>query len=342
MLNGVEELTDGEIIAAFIKQFYSGTSYIPKELLVEIPSDDEEIIIEWLTYKKGQKVYIHAPLKGEKHKLVQLAKNNAALTLEQFGSLMLKKAARTQGAASEIQEILSLEDSLNRIEAFDISNTAGYEAVGSMVVFEEGTAKRNDYRKFKIKSVQGPNDYASLEEVLTRRFTHALTEQREILEKGLDISLGKFTRLPDLILMDGGRGQVNIALKVLDSLGLSIPVAGMVKDDFHRTRGLYYNNEEVMISKSSEAFKLITRIQDEAHRFAIDYHRNLRNTGQIKSVLDEIEGIGPARRKALMQHFAGIENIMVADIETLSKTPGMNKKAAEAVYNFFHTKKVDS
>jgi excinuclease ABC subunit C len=335
-LEGIEELSNSDIMGTFVKQFYSGTPYIPKELMLQEELDEASIIQAWLSNKRGQKVYIKVPQKGEKSRLVDLAAENASLTLNQFGEQIKKDAARTKGAVDEILELLGLEDEIKRIEAYDISNTQGFDSVGSMVVFEEGKPKRTDYRKFKIKSVQGPNDYASLKEVLSRRFTHALEEQKEILMKGLNPELGKFARLPELILMDGGKGQVNIAKQVLEELGLDITVCGMVKDDQHRTRGLLYENQEVMIKKSSEAFKLITRIQDEAHRFAIDYHKKLRNKNQVQSILDEIKGIGPARRKALILHFKSVAFIKEATVEDISKAPSMNENVAKIVYDFFH------
>ncbi|MCT4542448.1 MAG: excinuclease ABC subunit UvrC [Vallitalea sp.] len=335
-LNGVEELHRQQVMTEFVKQFYSGTPFIPKEIILQEEIDEANIINSWLSNKKGQKVYIKVPRKGEKHKLVELAANNAMLTFEQFGEKIRKEDSRTKGAVKEITEILNIEDEVKRLEAYDISNIHGFESVGSMVVFEEGKPKRSDYRKFRIKSVKGPDDYKSMEEVLTRRFTHALEEQKEMLLKKQDLNLGKFTRLPNLILMDGGKGQVNIALKVLDKLGLSIPICGMVKDDKHRTRGLYYNNIEYSINKSSEGFKLITRIQDEAHRFAIEYHRKLRSKNQIQSILDDIEGVGPKRRINLIKHFGSVEKIRNASVEDIEEVEGMNKKVAVNIYNFFN------
>ena len=337
-LEGVEDQSNKEIMSSFVTQFYAGTPYIPKELMLQEELDEANIIQSWLSNKRGQKVYIKVPRKGEKSRLVELAAQNAAITLNQFGDQLKREAARTMGALSEIQELIGVEDSLYRIEAFDISNTQGYESVGSMIVFEGGKPKRSDYRKFKIKTVEGPNDYASMEEVLTRRLQHALKEQREILEKGLNPELGKFSRLPDLILMDGGRGQVNIALKVLNDLNMDILVCGMVKDDQHRTRGLYFNNQELPMKRNSEGFKLITRIQDEAHRFAIDYHKKLRGKKQVQSILDDIPGIGPARRKDLINTFGSVHHIRQLSIEELMKAASMNQKSAESVYQFFHQK----
>lgn len=326
---------EGEILDSFVKQFYAGTPFIPRELWLQHPLGDEEVISQWLSAKRGQKVKLVVPKKGEKERLVELAARNAALVLSQDKERIKKEELRTIGAINQIGELIGI-GGIRRMEAYDISNTSGVESVGSMVVYEDGRPKRSDYRKFRIKTVQGPNDYASMEEVLTRRFSHGMRETEELKEKGADLSMGSFTRFPDLIMMDGGRGQVNIALEVLDKLGLSIPVCGMVKDDNHRTRGLYYNNVEIPIDRHSEGFRLITRIQDEAHRFAIEYHRSLRGKGQVKSILDDIPGIGPARRKALMRHFKDIEAVRSASVEELEQTPQMNRRSAESVYRFFH------
>lgn len=335
-LDGVEELHRRQVMTEFVKQFYSGTPFIPKEIILQEDIDEANIINAWLSSKKGQKVYIKVPQKGEKHKLVELAANNALLTFEQFGERMRKEDMRTKGAVKEIVDIIGIDDEVKRLEAYDISNIHGFESVGSMVVFEDGKPKRSDYRKFRIKSVKGPDDYKSMGEVLTRRFNHALEEQKEMLIKKQDLSLGKFTRLPDLILMDGGKGQVNIALKVLDEIGLSIPVCGMVKDDKHRTRGIFYNNIEYNIDKDSEGFKLITRIQDEAHRFAIEYHRKLRSKNAIQSILDDIEGIGPKRRVNLIKHFGSVEKIKETTVDELEEVEGINRKVAQTIYDFFH------
>ncbi|MBS5388591.1 MAG: excinuclease ABC subunit UvrC [Clostridiales bacterium] len=317
------------ILDSFIKQYYAGTPFIPGELMLPEEIEDKELIEEWLSGKRGQKLSIRVPKKGTKEKLVELAANNARLVLDKDKERLKREEGRTIGAVKEISALLGL-DSISRMEAFDISNTNGFESVGSMIVYERGRPKRNDYRKFKIKGIQGADDYGSMREVLTRRFTHGLKERRENKE------FGNFTVFPDLILMDGGKGQVNIALEVLESLHLHIPVCGMVKDDYHRTRGLYYHNEEIPIDKSSEGFKLITRIQDEAHRFAIEFHRQLRGKGQVHSILDDIEGIGPARRKALIRHYMSLDAIRAAKKEELAAIPSMNEKAAESVYNFFH------
>ena len=319
----------GSILDSFIKQYYAGTPYIPGELMLQEDVEERELLETWLTAKRGQKVTLRIPKKGTKEKLVELAAENARLVLTKDKERLKREEGRTIGAVKEIASLLGL-DEITRMEAYDISNTNGFESVGSMVVYERGRPKRNDYRKFKIKGIKGADDYGSMREVLTRRFTHGLKERRENKE------LGKFTVFPDLILMDGGKGQVNVALQVLDELHLNIPVCGMVKDDYHRTRGLYYHNEEIPIDKSSEAFRLITRIQDEAHRFAIEYHRQLRSKGQVHSILDDIDGIGPVRRKALMRSYSSLDAIREASVEELAKIPSMNEKAAESVYNFFH------
>ncbi|MCB5713975.1 excinuclease ABC subunit UvrC [Lactonifactor longoviformis] len=323
------------VVSSFLKQFYAGTPYIPKEIMLQEEIEDQEIIEEWLGKRRGQKVRLKVPKKGTKEKLVELAAQNAQLVLSQDREKIKREEGRTIGAVKEISQWLGLQD-VNRIEAFDISNISGFQSVGSMIVYEKGKPKRSDYRKFKIKWVKGTNDYASMEEVLTRRFTHGMDEQEEQREKNLEREYGSFTKFPDLLMMDGGKGQVNIALDVLNRLGLEIPVCGMVKDDKHRTRGLYFNNAEIPIDRSSEGFKLITRIQDEAHRFAIEYHRSLRSKGQVHSVLDDIEGVGPARRKALMKYFKGLEPIREASLEELEKVPSMNARSARQVYAFFH------
>ena len=324
-----------EILSSFLKQFYAGTPYIPRELMIQEAVEDKEVIEQWLTARKGHRVYLRVPKIGTKEKLVELAKKNAALVLSQDREKIKREEGRTIGAMKEIAGLLGLAG-VNRVEAFDISNTNGFESVGSMVVYEKGKPKRSDYRKFRIRSVKGPDDYASMYEVLTRRFLHGLEEGRELREKQISGELGSFTKFPDLLMMDGGRGQVNIALRVLQELDLSIPVCGMVKDDNHRTRGLSFNNEEIPIDRNSEGFRLITRIQDEAHRFAIEYHRSLRSKEQVHSVLDDIAGIGPSRRKALMKRFQSLDAIREADVETLASVPSMNRGAAEKVYAFFH------
>lgn len=326
----------GQILGSFIKQYYAGTPFIPRELMLQASPDDEELLAEWLSAKKGQKVYIRVPKKGQKERLVELAFKNASMVLEQDREKIKREEMRTKGAMHQIEEWLDLSG-IRRIEAFDISNTSGMESVGSMIVYEDGKPKRSDYRKFKIRTVIGPDDYASMEEVLKRRFEHGLEE----LRAGENSGFGSFTRFPDLIMMDGGRGQVNVALKVLEELKLNIPVCGMVKDDNHRTRGLYYDNVEIPIERNSEGFRLITRIQDEAHRFAIEYHRSLRSKEQVHSILDDIDGIGTTRRRALMRYFKGLEEIRNADIETLKDVPSMNELAARKVYEFFHRQQTD-
>ena len=332
-----------QIIGSFVKQFYAGTPFIPREIWVQENFPEMDLIAEWLTKRRGQAVKFLVPKKGQKERLVELAEKNAKLVLDQDKDKIKREELRTIGAMNQVGEWLGL-GKVRRMEAYDISNISGFESVGSMVVFEDGRPKRNDYRKFKIRTVQGPNDYASMEEVLTRRFTHGMEEleeerkNREDGEEAPDGRFGSFTRFPDLILMDGGRGQVNIALKVLDELRLNIPVCGMVKDDNHRTRGLYYNNVEIPIDRHSEGFKLVTRIQDEAHRFAIEYHRSLRSKAQVHSILDDIEGIGPARRQALMRRFKSLEAVRDASLEELESTEGMNKRAAESVYTYFREK----
>ena len=318
------------IINSFLKQFYSGTPFIPKEIMLQEEIEDREVLEQWLSTKRNGKVYIRVPQRGTKEKLVELAEKNARMILIQDSEKIKREESRTIGALKEIGNWLGLEH-LMRVEAFDISNISGFESVGSMIVYEKGKPKQSDYRKFKIKTVKGPDDYASMEEVLRRRFTHGMAEQQEGKE-----AYGKFSRFPDLIMMDGGKGQVNVALRVLDELGLAIPVCGMVKDDHHRTRGLYYQNEEIPIDTRSEGFHLITRIQDEAHRFAIEYHRSLRGKQQVHSVLDDIEGIGETRRKALMRKFKSLEAIRDASLEELEQTESMNRAAAEKVYDFFH------
>lgn len=320
----------GNILDSFIKQYYGGTPFVPGELMVQEELEDAALIEEWLSVKRGGKVTIHVPKKGTKEKLVELAANNAQLVLSKDKERLKREEGRTIGAVKEIEKLLGVPN-ISRMEAYDISNTNGFESVGSMVVYDRGKPKRNDYRKFKIKGIEGADDYGSMREVLTRRFTHGLREREESKE------LGSFTAFPDLILMDGGKGQVNIALEVLDSLHLQIPVCGMVKDDKHRTRGLYYQNEEIEIDRSSEAFRLITRIQDEAHRFAIEYHKQLRGKGQVHSILDDIDGIGETRRKALMRKYANLDEIKAASVEELAAIPSMNEKAAESVYKFFRT-----
>ena len=312
-----------QILSSFISQYYAGTPFIPKELMIEREIPDLALLEEWLSRRRGSKVSIRVPKRGMKEKLVEMAKENARNTLVRDRERMQREEMRTVGAVREIRDLLGIS-SAERMEAYDISNISGFESVGSMIVYDRGKPKRTDYRKFKIRSVEGPNDYASMEEVLTRRFKRA--------EEG---SAG-FTVLPDLILMDGGKGQVHVAEKVLQDMNLRIPVAGMVKDDFHRTRGIWFRERELPVDTGSEGFKLITRIQDEAHRFAIEYHRLLRSKGQVRSLLDDIEGVGEKRRKALLRSFGSLEAIRDASLEELANAPSMNRKAAEAVWSHFH------
>ena len=333
---GTEDDTNS-ILTNFVKQFYSGTPFIPREIMLQDTIEDVEVLEEWLTGKRGSKVSIKVPQKGMKEKLVELAKKNAELVLSQDKERIKREEGRTIGAVKEIERLLGMKG-LNRMEAYDISNFNGFETVGSMIVYEKGRPKRSDYRKFKLRTVTGPDDYGSMYEVLTRRFTHGMQEQEEIKESEKEEETGSFNRFPDIIMMDGGKGQVNVCKQVLGELGLNIPVCGMVKDDNHRTRGLYYNNEEIPIDRHSEGFKLITRIQDEAHRFAIEYHRSLRSKAQVHSVLDDIEGIGETRRKALMRRYQSLDKIREASIEDLALTESMNERAAKQVYDFFHNK----
>ena len=335
------EKDSSQILTSFVKQFYAGTPFLPKELWLQQEIDDMEVIEQWLGTRKGQKVRLVVPKKGEKERLVELAQKNASMVLRQDFERNQREEFRTIGAMNEVASWLGLTG-VRRMEAYDISNISGCESVGSMVVYEDGRPKRSDYRKFRIRTVIGPNDYASMREVLTRRFTHGLEEQSRMKERGDEQTFGSFDRFPDILMMDGGRGQVNIAEEVLSELGLSIPVCGMVKDDNHRTRGLYYQNVEIPIDRHSEGFRLITRIQDEAHRFAIEYHRSLRSKSQVHSILDDIPGIGDTRRKALMKHLKSIEAVQAADVEELAQIPGMNRAAAENVFRFFHNSQSNS
>ena len=337
-MTGIGDSEKQEILTDFIKQFYVGTPFIPKEILTQEDVLDKEILEKWLSDKRGSKVNFAMPKRGSKHQMMELARKNAQNVLIQDSEKLKREEHRTIGAVHELEQLLGIEN-LNRMEAFDISNTNGYENVASMVVFEKGKAKRSDYRKFKIRTVAGTDDYRCMEEALERRFSHGIREQKEREEKGQDMSLGSFTRFPDILMMDGGKGQVNVALRVLDHLGLDIPVCGMVKDDDHRTRGLYYNNEEIIFAPNSEAFLLVTRIQDEAHRFAIEYHRSLRAKGQVHSVLDDIKGVGPKRRKELMKYFKDLGQIKTATVTELLNVPGMNQSTAESIYGFFHDSK---
>ena len=339
-VNVGSEDTRSQVLATFVKQFYAGTPFIPRELMLQEEIEESEVIAEWLTQKRGQKVYIRVPKKGTKEKLVELAAQNANMVLSQDKEKIKREEGRTIGALKQIGSLLGLEN-LKRVEAYDISNISGFESVGSMIVYEKGKPKRSDYRKFKLRTVTGPDDYGSMYEVLTRRFSHGIKELEALKQRDMENNYGSFTRFPDLIMMDGGKGQVNVALRVLEELGLNIPVCGMVKDDNHRTRGLYYHNEEIPIDRHSEGFKLITRIQDEAHRFAIEFHRSLRSKEQVHSVLDDIPGIGATRRKALMKKFLSLDGIRNADVETLAAIPSMNEQAAKSVYEFFHSPAVE-
>ena len=326
---------ESEILSEFIKQFYAATPFVPKEIFLPVEPEDHQLLEDWLSARRGSKVTLVVPKEGQKEKLVELAGQNAPIVLQRDRERLRREEGRTIGAAKEIADLLGLP-SVRRMEAYDISDISGFANVGSMVVYENGKPKRSDYRKFRIKSVAGPNDYACMREVLTRRFRHGMEEQRVMEEKNLDAELGSFTRFPDLIMMDGGRGQVNIATSVLEELGLDIPVCGMVKDDNHRTRGLFYKNVELPIDTSGEGFKLITRIQDEAHRFAIEYHRSLRGKAQVTSRLDAIPGVGPARKKALMRHFKSIDDIIGASQEELAAVPGIPERQAREIWEYFH------
>lgn len=336
-LTGVEGEEKQDILQSFITQFYAGTPFIPREVMIEYEIRDASLIEKWLTQRRGGKVSVIVPKKGQKERLMELAHKNAAIVLTQDSEKIRREEERTAGAMREISNWLSLEG-ISRVESYDISNINGFQSVGSMVVFENGKPKKSDYRKFRIRTVQGADDYASMEEVLTRRFEHGILERQEMLENPDREELGSFTKFPDLIMMDGGKGQVHIAEKVLHKLGLAIPVCGMVKDDRHRTRGLYFQDQELPIETNSEGFHLMTRIQDEVHRFAIEYHRSLRSKTQVKSILEDIPGIGEKRRKALMRHFKSIENIRDASVEELQQTESMNERAAQSVYAFFHTR----
>ncbi|MCI8978075.1 MAG: excinuclease ABC subunit UvrC [Lachnospiraceae bacterium] len=333
----VSETPGAQILLDFVKQFYAGTPFIPRELMLQEAIEDMEVIEQWLTRRKGSRVYIKVPKIGYKEKLVELAAKNAMLVLSQDKERIRREEGRTIGAVKEIAGLLGLSE-VSRMEAFDISNISGFANVGSMIVYEKGKPKRSDYRKFRIKTVSGPDDYACMKEVLTRRFVHGMEEQKILEDKELEKEFGSFTKFPDLLLMDGGKGQVNIALQVLSELHLNIPVCGMVKDDNHNTRGLYYNNEEIQIDRYSEGFKLITRIQDEAHRFAIEYHRSLRSKAQVQSVLEGIPGVGPSRRKALMRRFKSIEEIKNAEVEALAGVDEIPESVARGIYEFFHEK----
>ena len=334
-MTNVSEMSKNVVMENFIKQFYAGTPFLPRTIMLQEEVEDAELIEQWLSGRKGSRVHLAVPKIGSKEKLVLLAAKNAQMVLDKDKERIKREEGRTIGAVKEIANAIGIANA-DRIEAFDISNISGFQNVGSMVVYEKGKPRRSDYRKFRIKSVDGPDDYACMREVLTRRFVHGLEEKKQYHDKQMDETFGSFTKFPDLLLMDGGRGQVNIAKEVLQSLRIDIPVCGMVKDDHHRTRGLYFNNVEIPIDTHSEGFKLITRIQDEAHRFAIEYHRSLRRNENVHSVLDDIKGVGPARRKALMRYFKSIEDIKNADVEELKKVPEIPESQAEEIYRFFH------
>ena len=331
MLEECEDVEDKELMTQFVQQFYSGTPFIPKEVILQCEIDDFDLISQWLSEQKGQRVNVLVPQKGERKSLVLMAQNNAKFVLDKFGAEIRREHKRTKGALEEIQKALNIDFELNRIESYDISNTQGFESVASMVVFENGLPKRSDYRKFKIKTIIGPDDYGSMEEVITRRFTRYINET----SGDENVKKAGFDKKPDMIFLDGGKGQISAVQKALTNLNLYVPVCGMVKDDRHRTRALMYNGEEIELPYTSEGFKLLTRIQDEVHRFAIEYHRKLREKKQVHSILDDISGIGSVRRKALMKHFGDINAIRRAEVEELQQVDGMNIKSAEAVYNFF-------
>lgn len=337
-MTNVSEDKPGAILQEFVKQFYAGTPFLPREIMLQYEIEETQLLEEWLSGRRGGRVYIKVPKAGQKEKMVELACHNAEIILTQDREKLKREEGRTIGAVKEIAKLLGLEN-CDRMEAFDISNTNGFENVASMVVFDKGKPKKSDYRKFKIRTVTGPDDYSCMREALTRRFTHGMEENEELARKDIDASFGSFSKFPDLLLMDGGRGQVNIALEVLGELGLNVPVCGMVKDDFHRTRGIYFNNVELPIDIHSEGFKLVTRIQDEAHRFAIEYHKSLRSKVQVKSILDDIPGVGPARRKALMRQFADLTAIASATEEEIAAIPEFTPQSAAAVVQFFKERK---
>ena len=324
-----------EILEEFITSFYGGTAKVPRTIYVPAISN-VELVEEYLTIKRGAKVWIKVPQKGQKREMLEMVKNNAKITLEKFKDKYLIDKEINKIALEELQELLDLEIWPSRIEAYDISNIQGVDSVGSMIVFEEGRSKNSDYRRFRIKTVKGANDYDSMREILTRRFSHGLEEVKAIQESKLQFSAGKFSNFPDLIMMDGGKGQINIALEVLRDLNINIPVCGLVKDDKHATRGIIYNNEELIINRSSNLMQLIRRIQDEVHRFAITYHRSLRDKKTLHSVLDDIPNVGEKRRRALLMKFGSVDNIKSATLEQLLETPSINNKAAESIYQYFN------
>ncbi len=324
-----------EVISSFIASFYGGTAQIPKTIYVPEEIEDQELIEKFLTEKRGSKVWIKVPKKGDKKNLLDMVRNNAKIMLDQFKEKMVEEKELNKSALTELADVLGLDSLPARIEAYDISNIQGVDSVGTMVVFENGKAKNSDYRRFKIKSVKGPNDYESMREILSRRFSHGLEEVNKIKERNLEYSKGKFCIFPDLIMMDGGKGQVNIALEVLKDFGIEIPVCGLVKDHKHRTRGIIFNNEEILIRRGSGLMNLITRVQDEVHRYAITYHRSLRDKRTLHSILEDIPRIGEKRRRNLLMKFGSIDNIKKASMEELLDTPGIDKRAAESIKQYF-------
>ena len=334
----IENISDDpvkEVISSFIASFYGGTAQIPKTIYVPEEIEDQELIEKFLTEKRGSKVWIKVPKKGDKKNLLDMVRNNAKIMLDQFKEKMVEEKELNKSALTELADVLGLDSLPARIEAYDISNIQGVDSVGTMVVFENGKAKNSDYRRFKIKSVKGPNDYESMREILSRRFSHGLEEVNKIKERNLEYSKGKFCIFPDLIMMDGGKGQVNIALEVLKDFGIEIPVCGLVKDDKHRTRGIIFNNEEILIRRGSGLMNLITRVQDEVHRYAITYHRSLRDKRTLHSILEDIPRIGEKRRRNLLMKFGSIDNIKKASMEELLDTPGIDKRAAESIKQYF-------
>ena len=325
-----------EVLEDFITSFYGGTAKIPKTIyLPEI--EDCELIEDFLTIKRGAKAWVKVPQKGQKKDMLEMVKNNAKITLEQFKDKFFKEKELNRITLDELKDLLDLEEAPFRIESYDISNIQGVDSVGTMVVFEEGRSKNSDYRRFKIKSVKGANDYDSMREILERRFIHGLEEIQKIQERQLNFSNGKFSSFPDLIMMDGGKGQVNVALEVLDKLNISIPVCGLVKDDKHQTRGIIYNNEELIINRNSNLMQMIRRIQDEVHRFAITYHRTLRDKRTLHSILEDIPNVGEKRRRNLLMKFGSVENIRKATYDELLETESIDKKAANSIIDYFNT-----
>ncbi|SHH58238.1 excinuclease ABC subunit UvrC [Clostridium grantii] len=338
IIENILELDEEEIIDNFIKEFYSGTAFIPKNIYVPFLKETD-LLEEWLSAKRKAKVGIKIPQMGDKKKLLNMVGINAKNTFNNFKLKLLKEKHQGESVLLELSKLVNLENLPERIEAYDISNIQGVDSVGTMVVFEGGKPKNSDYRRFKIKSVKGADDYQSMYEILHRRFKRGIDEINLIQNKELDFTNGKFSVFPDLILMDGGKGQVNIALEVLKSLNISIPVCGMVKDDKHKTKALVYNNREIEIKSNKEIYKFITRIQDEVHRFAITYHRSLRDKRVLHSVLEDIPNIGAVRRKELLKKFGSIDNIKKAKFEELIATESINEVAAKSILDFFHKNK---